>query len=234
MKYRSPKIGVYSEQTREMQKRLSFERISLTWKTAFVWKYLGNATNDNPNIDDIQNIVFLETPDRAYERYPVQIPIHYEPLPEEAMDLSQFGIISPSSNQMTFRVHIGSFEDDALGRYLIEGDVLEVPFLEQDGQTAYFEVNDVDKKSEFEKFFVIVRADIMNDKRETSQIDDKNTNAPQISSIMDELEERQKEDVDQGGLDSSEYDNVDAPAQEEYDPRNPNQGSFLDDPDAEF
>ena len=232
MRYKQPKIGMYSERTREMQKKLSFERITLTWKTAWVWKYVGNIHEDNPDYRDIQNIVFLETQDRAYEKHPVEIPIHYEPLPEEAMDLSQFGVISPMSNQLTFRVHVGSFEDDALGRYLIEGDVLEVPFLEQDGANAYFEVNDVDKKSEFEKFYVIVRADVMKDKRETAGIPDKNST--DYSEIMDDLDQRQKDQVDESGLDTSEYSNADAPAQEEYDPRNKNQKSFLDDPDAEF
>lgn len=230
------KIGVYNDKIRSLQKRLSYERVFLTWKDVYVWKYLGDATEDNPDIDDIQNVVFFETMDRAYSQEPVPIPVSHEPLREEGIDLSRIGYISPLANEQTFRFHSASFEEGELGRYIIEGDILEFPFLEQDGEKAYFEVVDVDRKPEFENFYVVVKAKLMYNKRETQEIPDKNFDEESFTTILDDLEAQQKEYVEKEGLSGEEFE-TDLPEEDnrdDYDPRNDNQSSFLDDPNRTF
>ena len=229
------KIGLYSEDTRNLQYKLSWERCILSWKDAIVWKYLGDATNDNPNINDIQNVTFFETVDRAYEAEPVEVPIYAEQLEAESMeDLSRFGYISPMSNEYTFKFHTESFSDQYLNRPMIEGDIIEMPFWMQDGEKAYFEVVDVNRKSEFEKFFVTVKGKLMFDKREVDDIPDKNSNEDVMSDIMDEVDDKSDSIVNQSGVDTEEYTVEDAPERDDYDSRNKTQKSFLDDPDAEF
>src|SRR5690606_1909291 len=96
--------------------------------------------------------------------------------------------ISPMGNEFIFRFHSLSFEADGLGRYMVVGDVFEVPFLEQDGKKAYFEVTDVDRKSEFEKFYVVVTAVTLDDKRETAEIPNKNINSTIMSDIATDFD----------------------------------------------
>lgn len=230
-----PKIGVYGPKTRDLQKRLSYESVSLTWKTCFVYRYLGPRTEASPSIYDIQDKVLFETPDRAYDTTPVELNVWHEMMQEKTMDFSQFGLISPLGNEYIFRFHSLSFEEDGLGRYMIPGDIFEVPFFEQDGKKAFFEVTDVDRKAEFEKFYVVVTAVPMDDKRETAEIADKNIN----SSIMDDLRDGFDAEVEEqnniSGVDVGDYivdDGDDEP--EPYDPRAPEIGDFLDNPDKKI
>jgi len=152
---RKGRIGVYGHKTRELQKRLSYEKVALTHKTAFVYKYVGPATGGNE--DSIPDPIFLEVRDRLYEKEPEEINISYESFNEGVLDLSKFGIISPIDNDVfTFRVHINSFTSEELGRYLVVGDVVEIPFLSEEGEDgekrALFEVTDVDTKNTNETF----------------------------------------------------------------------------------
>jgi len=232
MALKNPKIGVYGDKMRSLQRRLSFEHVSLSWRIAKVWMYLGSRTNNNPNINDIGNPIFSETPDRAYDSTPVEINIDWEQLPEQIADLSSFGIHDPSAGQQTFKVHTKSYDD--LGRSVIEGDILELPFLEQDGEKTYFEVTDYNKNQEFEHFYGIATGRPMTADRTTQEIPDKNDNADIFNQISTDLQNSAEADVTYEGLDTTDATVDDSEPNEEYDPRNDQQGSLLDDPSATY
>ena len=221
---KQPKIGVYGPKTRALQKRLSFERTALTWKTANVYRYLGDRRNGSPSIDDLDP-VFLEIADRAYDTTPVPINIAYDELPEQALNLSRFGVIDPLGDQQIFRVHINSFDADGLGRYLVTGDVLEIPFLSENGRKAFFEIEDVDRKPEFENFYVYITAKPIMSTQETTEI----PNIPTNSDIMDAIDA----EIDAEGAADVTYEEVDdGTMRDSYDPRHDESGDFLDDPNA--
>ena len=157
---KQPKIGRYQSKDRALQRRLSFEKTSLTWKTANVYKYLGAEENkDGAQIDDIQDYILMENTDRRYDPDPVEINIAMEEVNESPFSLDKFGIIPVLGDTQIFRVHVNSFDADGLGRYLQSGDVLEIPFLQDNGNSgekAFFEITDTDRKMEFEKFYVTI------------------------------------------------------------------------------
>lgn len=206
---KNPRIGMYGGKDRLLQKTLSFEKVSLTWKTANVYMYLGSEVNgENASITDIQDTVFMETPDRSYNPIPVEINISMDDLGEQAFDLSKFGIISPIGETQIFRVHVNSFEQDALGRYLIVGDILEIPFLQENGndsQLAFFEITDVDRKMEFENFYVTVTTVPVKDTQETAGIDGIPTNSDALTGLQDALDAAYSEAFEESGLDSEPY-----------------------------
>lgn len=225
---------MYGANDRALQKALSYERVGLSWKTCNIYKYLGARTEGNPSIGDIQDPVLMEVRDRAYEVTPVSINVWYEPLPEKSFDFSKFGIIDPIGNEQLFKFHVNSFENDALGRYIITGDVIQVPFLTQDGNLSYWEVTDVDRKSEFENFYVVVTAVPLSVRQETAEI----SNIPNTESVMDTIKsdndvegsaEVTQEGLDVGNLELDELDDPNPPA---YDPRDDDKGDFLDNPDG--
>lgn len=198
--FKIPKIGTYGPKMRALQRHISYEHVSLDWKSCLVYKYLGSRTNLNPAITDIQDVVFLETRDRAYASAPISINVWYDPLPEQAMDFAALGIINPLGNEQHFKFHINSFQDDALGRYLIEGDILEIPFLLQDGFPTRYEVSDVDRKLEFENFYVYVTATVMDDKQETAEISNKRSQESALDAIDAAIVALTDAEVPVGGL----------------------------------
>lgn len=233
--FKKPRIGVYEEKTRKLQKRLSFERGSLTWKEALVFKYLGSRESDNPDIADIQVKAFSEIPDRAYAEDGIQINISVERMSEQTTDLSRYGIIDPMGSEQTFRVHITSYED--IGRPIIVGDVIEIPFFEQEGRAALWEIQDVDRTSEFENFYAVLSGTVLEDSRTTREINITNSN----SSVMDEVtadnDTAFDEQIPHNGVDTSTVDVEDPNDQQEepYDPLNNNTvGDFWDDPSKTF
>jgi len=228
MAARRGKIGVYSEKTRKLQRKLSFETFGLSFKDARFYLYLGSADSVVPDIDDIACKVFYEVPDRAYDPIPKDIPIGVEPDMESSMDFSRFGLISPLTSEKTFRVHIDDFE--TLGREAIVGDVFELPFFEKDGKKALYEITDVDLKLEYEKFIAIIKATPLTDARTTAAIDKNRGNDFMMSDIMDEADEQYSEVVP--SLEPA-YDPIDV-VETEVDYRKQDQVSFLDDPDTIF
>lgn len=231
--FKNHRIGVYGKKDREFVKRVSYEKVSLTAHPVNVYKYLGVRTNPTPALDDIQDVIFLENRDLAYESTPILINAWMEFLPESQFDLSRFGILNPLGNTMQFRFHINSFEYDGLGRYIVVNDVIEVPFWEQNSEKSFWLVTDIDKKSEFEGFYVIVTATPMDDTQEQTEIAGMNSN----SGLMDELDalitaEQETDFVDEG-LDTSTI-IVDDPSgtRDPYDPRPDDSEDFLDDPNA--
>lgn len=228
------KIGFYGPKTRELQRRLSFEHVTLTWRMANVYMYLGSRANTTPAIDDIQDYVLLETRDRAYSTTPIAINIWNEAFSDIEMDLSKFGIIDPSGKGTeTFRIHIDSFDKDGLGRYIIVGDVIQLPFFTQDSNLAFWEVTNVSRNSEFENFYVTVTATVMDDAQETAEILGKNSQDNVLSDIATGLASDQATEVPEQGLDPSDAVVTDGDTQNVGVDYRPDLGaSFLDDPNA--
>lgn len=229
------KIGQYGPKTRALQRRLSYEKVSQTHKFADVWMYLGSRVNDDPSISDIQSTTFMEVPDRAYAAVPVRINIDFDPFPEQQTDLSQFGIVDPTGDDQKIRVHINSYED--LGRPIVEGDVMMVDFFNTEDVDAYWEVKDVDRKHEFEKYYAIITLDQLADSRATREIDMNGSNAGILGEIDNWQQIEQEEVVPFDGLDGRDIDNGEPGGDDEpepYDGRNKTQRSFLDDLDGDL
>lgn len=222
MTVRRGKIGLYSEKTRKLQRKLSFEAFGLTFKDAMFYLYLGSDVNDLPDINDIQCKVFYEVPDRAYELLPKGIPIGVEPDMESSMDFSRFGLISPMTSEKTFRVHIDDFE--TLGREIVVGDVFELPFFSKDGKQALWEVTDVDLKLEYEKFIAILKATPLTDARTTANIAKNRDMDDMMSDIMIDADEQYADIVPTQDLVYKEEDIV--PSEVDY--RDKDQSNFLD------
>lgn len=219
------KIGVYGTKTRTLQRRLSYEAYGLTFKTAIVWRYLGSKQSISPDITDVQTKVFWEVPDRAYNQELVQMPIGMEALPELKADFSRFGYIDPLQNENLFRVHVDDFLP--LGRYMIVGDVFELPFFEKDGKKVYWEVTDVDLKSEYEKFIAIIHASPLGDSRKTNDIPIDQSNDSLLTDLMNEAEEEYAKQVP-----TKEPSLDDSPIPDDiFDSRSDLVSGFLDDPE---
>lgn len=224
------KIGVYGPKTRALQRRLSAEAFGLTFKTANVYLYLGSRKSVDPKTSDIQSTILFETADRAYQAEPIEISIAMDAPMESAMDFSRFGIINPISDEWTFRVHLDEFE--CLGRWLEVGDVFEIPFYERDCEKAFWEVTDVDDKISYEKFYVVVKASIVNDSRKTREVPLERTNSDLLDDMMLDMDAEFESDVDREGLDNN--DPLEFPPDEPVDYRDKRQASFLDDPEKIF
>lgn len=221
------KIGVYGTRTRRLQMKLSYEKVSLTHKIALVYKYLGPHTGGDES--EIPDPIFLEVRDRMYDTQPEEINIAYEPISESSFDLSKFGIVSPiDSDTFTFKVHLMSFEESELGRFLVVGDILDIPFLveEYTGEEkhAWFEVTDVDTKNTNETFFVIVTTKPMKYSQETLDIDNDNHNGGLLDILDDAILEAQEADVPLEGFDGDINREPVSPVRDDLD-------DFLDNPD---
>jgi hypothetical protein len=219
------KIGVYGDKTRLLQRKLSYESYGLTFKTAVVWRYLGSKKSLSPELTDVQTKVFWEVPDRAYHEVAVQIPIAMEHLPEIKSDFSRFGYIDPLQNENLFRIHIDDFEP--LGRYMVVGDVFEMPFFEKDGKKVFWEVTDVDLKTEYEKFISIIHASPLGDSRKTESIGIDQSNDDLLVDLMNSAEEEYQEQVPVRELTLEENPTPD----EDFDHRSDLVSGFLDDPE---
>ena len=232
--FKTPRIGVYQEKTRRLQKNLSYERTSLTWKEAIVYKYLGSRDSENPSIKDIQVKAFSEVPDRAYATEGVRINISVEMMSEQTTDLSRYGIIDPMGGEQTFRVHVKSYED--IGRPVIVGDVIEIPFFEQEGKAALWEIQDVDRTSEFENFYAVLNGTVLEDSRTTREINITNSNSSVMDEILEDNDTAFDEQIPHNGVDTSGVD-VEDPndTSKPFDPLNNNTvGDFWDDPSKTF
>jgi len=229
------KFGVYGKKDRKLQKMLSWEHTGLSWQTARVYKYLGSRASDDPSLDDIQLIVFNETPDRAYASDPIEINIDYEAMQAAPYDIGQLGLIGhPLGETHRFKVHVNSFEEDGLGRMLVKGDVLEIPFLKYESlhgeDKSYWEVTDVDPKPSFENFYIVASAIPLQDKRQTAEIPDKPSNRGFIDELADNLKEDANEEVSKEGLDAENVETESSKEREKIDTRRKPQRSFLDSP----
>lgn len=221
------RIGVYGEKTRALQRRVSFEAFGLSAKTANVFKYLGSRASDTPDINDVETKVFYEVPDRAYAFSSIPLPVGMEPIQETKTDFSRFGLIDPLQDETLFRFHIDDFQ--ALGRELIIGDVFELPFFEKDGKKNFWEITDVDLRSETEKYIAIVHASPLGENRKTREIQSNRGHMDIIDGLMSEMEDQLGDQVPTQDIGFDEdYQKTDV------DYRNEEQRSFLDDPTKQF
>lgn len=225
---RRGKIGVYGEKTRRLQRRLTAELFGLTFKDANIYMYLGSRDSVAPHINDIQNQILFETPDRAYAVNPVNILIGMDAMGESGMDFSRFGIINPLGDEQTFRVHVDEFEG-CLGRPLIVGDVMEIPFFTKDCEKAFWEITDVDDKPSYERFYYTIKATVMSTSRKTREIPVERSNAAILNFAIDGFDMAAHEQMPQQGLEPNP---MDIPKPVDY--RNKHQASFLDDPTKVF
>lgn len=219
------KVGVYGRKTRALQRRLSYEIYGLTFKVANVYRYLGSRSSATPTINDVSCNILFEIPDRAYDTVAIPIPIGMELLPEIKTDFSRFGLINPLQDETRFRVHIDDFEP--LGRELVIGDVFELPFYNKSGN-SFWEITDVDLRSEAEKFISVITATPLSSSRTTREIPVNRDNGDLMDVIMDGFDSQVSDHVPAEGV----YDTT--PAKEDVDYRNTTQVSFLDDPFKEF
>jgi len=191
--FKTAKIGLYQNKDRALQKRMSYEHVSLSWKSANVYRYLGDYTKGaGSSITDIQDNLFLENTDRRYDSNPVEINIHMDEMNESGFDLSKFGIIPILGDTQLFRIHVNSFDDIGMGRYVMVGDVFEIPFLQENGNAGnktFFEVTDVDRKMEFEKFYVVVTTVPIKDSQEFKDIDGIPSNSDALDGIQSMLDD---------------------------------------------
>lgn len=231
---KTAKIGVYGGRTRKLQKKLSYEATSMTWKIANVYKYLGSRASVNPSLNDIQVTTFMEVPDRAYDKYPVPINIYFEPAPEQVTDYSQFGIIDPIGTDQIIKVHVNSYDD--LGRSLVEGDVVEVPFFKNPKHDAMWEVVDVDGSQEFEKFYTVVKLRVLEDSRKTREIDITGSIGPELDDIVDQHNQHANDYVGHDGVDDTGIDNgeTNPDINEPFDGVEETRRSFLDEFDGDL
>ena len=228
---KKPRItGQYGGKTRLLQKRLSYERSAHTMKNFFIHKYIGAATESNPSLDDIQDTIFMEVRDRAYEEDPVEINGWMDSFQDQVMDLSQFGVVNILGETHRFRFHSYSFEADGLGRTMIVGDIIEIPFLKVEGKKTYFEVTDVNRKQEPETFTILVTATPLRDKQETKAISGYQEQGL-MDTLQNDLDDEFNNTLTEQGLDTSDLD-VTVDEQERYDPRNKPGRDFLDDPNT--
>lgn len=214
--------GVYGPKTRKLQRRIEYEAFGLTFKTANVWLYLGSRDNTDPSLFDIGS-PFMEVPDRAYAATSIEIPIGMELESENKTDFSRFGLINPLSDETRIRVHIDDLQP--LGRALIVGDVIEVPFYNRNDKHFYLEITDVDDSQEIEKFIHIIHATKLGDQRTTKEIPIDNSNQDALDLFGGQLNEFAQEQVPAEGTTFEED-----PVKEDVDYRRSNQSSFLDDP----
>ncbi len=250
--FKTPNFGQYGPNDRILQKSLSYEKTSLTSKEINVYKYMGVSGNTPPNIKDIQDTILMENRDRVYDTNPVKINCSIEFLPESVFDLSRFGIINTLGNSTQVRIHINSFEADGLGRYIVPGDLIHVPFWDQNGIKSFHEVTDIDKKTEFENFLVIVTMIPVKDSQQTTDLDsDIPSNDILIDNLAISIEADQDAVFEQGGIDpepslyidrdyidTDYFDSADAhtysdeETRTDYDVRPDKSEGFLDDPNS--
>jgi hypothetical protein len=220
-------VSVYGSKTRALQRRISFEQFGLTFKTIQLFKYLGSRENDIPSDDDLQSPIFFEVPDRAYACNPIEVPVGMEPIQESKMDFSRFGLIDPTQDEATFRMHVDDFQ--FIGRAPIVGDVFEVPFYSTCDAKALWEITDVDRRVEAEKFYCVISATPFTASRKTREIESIN-NEDILDEFMSEIDTEVSEDVPAATVG---FDN-DPVTPEDVDYRNKDQASFLDDPTKTF
>lgn len=223
------KINLFGHKTREMQRRLSYEAFGLSMRVVHFYRYLGSRANDIPDINDIQNKVFFEVPDRAYDADFIPLPVGFQPQSEEKTDFTRFGLISPMQNETAFRMH----RDDAtaLGRYPVVGDVFEIPMYSNEAGRSFWEVQDVDTDVEYEHFIIVMYATPLSKSRATREIPIDRSNDDLMEQLMDDMDDSSQISIPE---DDVSFDPSEIIPDDDFDLRRKTQSSFLDDPDIEF
>lgn len=250
--FKSSRIGRYGPLERSLQRSLSFESCSLSKHEINVYRLLGDATQAEPDISDIGSALWMETADRTYDTDPVLINAWYDnPMQDEALSLERFGIMSPLQDVLIVKIHINSFEADGMGRYIITGDIIEIPALEMNGKKAFFTVDDVDKRTVNENYHVVCTCNPIRDSQENVEIPNIPTNSDALDTLQAQLNADYAKNVTYTGIDSESdlyvargyvndnyVDPLDAvtytneTTKTTYDPRPDRAESFMDDPNG--
>lgn len=108
--------------------RTAGENLRIAGDGILVHMYIGPTTDSQGNTDTdittIQDVLFLQNPNRKYDPNVIELRGHHQPQ-DITYDLSQFGI-GLSSDVIRVIFHFNDMVD-SLGRKLIAGDVLEFP-----------------------------------------------------------------------------------------------------------
>ena len=225
---RPSKFGVFGTKTRLLQRSISFERTTLSGRTVRIYKYLGDATNDYPSLTDRGDPILMEITDRAYDSNYIEVNVHYDPIEESVVDMTQFGVLNPLGDTHRFYFHSESFESDGMGRYPVVGDVIE---MANDEMTVYFEITDVDRKKETDIYTIVCHGKLITDGQEVQQIPNKESNESFMEDIRQSLKTEVESVFDQEGLDTSDIQLDDETPQTPYDSRPDHTQDFLDNPD---
>ena len=251
--FKTAKIGVYGTKTRALQRRLSFEKTSLTYHEVVVYKYLGDTNlNEGSSINDISDLIFMENRDRRYDSNGITLNADVQMMESSAMSLESIGIIDVFDGQQLIRMHIDSFAQDGFGRYPIVGDVVQIPFFkDRNDKSMFFVINDVDEKNAWENYYVTISMDEIKDSQEYEEIDGIQSNSDALADLQSSLNDAYDATYVQEGLESEpslyvsrdyvEDGYINPPSTSTYtddDPRDnydPRLGdSFLDDPNAGY
>lgn len=226
---RMGKIGVYSEKTRNLQRKLSYEVYGLSFKEAKFYLYLGDKEADVQDINVFHNKVLFEVADRLYSDQPISVPVGMEQYSDSKADFSRFGLINPLTDEVRFSIHIDDFE--TLGREIVVGDVFEMPFFEKDGKKAFYEVTDVDFKTEKEKFICVFHASTLDKSRATRDIELNRDNFDFMEQLSEDGDDYISDIIN---TDETASDFEEVTQKKNVDYRNKQQASFLDDPFKEL
>lgn len=228
------RINPYSAKNRALQRSISKQAFEMGTKEVCIYKYLGSLDSENPSIFDVGNKVFDEVPDRVYDETPYSSIGYMRPSMESMMDYSEFGILNPENEFMKF--HIDHLK--CMGRLLITGDILYIPFLDEmkEGHIPWWEVSDVDETQVQEKFYINVTVVPLSRSRKNNSfdlpVDDFNMDTEIFQDKMDTLQSEVP-------YEETHYDDEPAPAEEDQTPVDPrktskHKKSFLDDEDFSF
>jgi hypothetical protein len=111
------------------------------------------------------------------------------------------------------------------------GDIIEVPFWYQEGRKSYWQVEDIDRKMEFESFMITVTASPMNDTQETTEIPNIPSNSGIMATLKIDMNDEQIANFTEDGYDTTEVVLDNEPVtRDPYDPRPDATEDFLDNP----
>ena len=156
-----PKLSLYHDQRTKDFKffdRTISEMFTVGCATVFVHKYLGpknqGVTNDatqpnyiNQSAQNIQDLLYLENRDRKYETTIYRLRIHHS-MQDIDFDLTQFGLFL--NNDTLFGTVHKQDCVDTLGRLLMAGDVIELPYLRE-----FYPLNYDQIQSSLKRYYVI-------------------------------------------------------------------------------
>lgn len=156
-----PKLSLYREQRGKdyefFDRRIS-EMFTVGAATVLVHKYLGpkdqGETNDatqpqyaNQSVLNIQDLLYLENRDRSYDTTVYRLRIHHS-MQNVDFDLTQFGLFL-NNDTLFGTVHKNDCYD-TLGRLLMSGDVIELPYLRE-----FHPLNEIEIQASLKRYYVI-------------------------------------------------------------------------------
>lgn len=183
---RMGKIGLYGSKTRNLQRRLSYEALGLTFKEARFFLFQGDKDAQTLSPTQFKDKVFYEVVNRSYALDYVAIPVAFDPHMNMKADFTRFGLINPMTSEVEFTIHLD--DCDLMGRTPVIGDVFELPFFETSAGRSIWEVVDSDDKRVYETFTITLTAAPITKSRATRDIEINRDNESVFSTLMDEAD----------------------------------------------